>query len=532
MLDSFINLPKSIPSLWRSLSAGKKRRVVPSKFCSLHVEDLEQRQLLSAANGREHGGTPRIINGTTTASFTAVGQLTYTPTVGTVAKSTGTLIAPQWVLTSASASKGLNLSGGTASVILGGVTYTVDSIVTYPKYNASSIDFKQDIALWHLSTAVPGTITPQQISYTKPTVGNTMTIVGFGLTGTGTTGAGGTYGTKQTATSKVQAVTPSLLTYKLDNNSEGITATGDVGGPLMFTQGGVMKIFGIVSGHSTTTSKIGTTAYNTRVDLYGGWIDDTLSQAHPEVTTVDDYVNTADTVGSTNRLFNLSTTTTSFTVKGKLAQYGDIDVFKVITAADGFATLTLSNTLASSQLLDTKLEILASNGTTVLFTSDDNSATDLTSKLNVSLAAGTYFVRVSTYGNYGKGDYQLVMTDVMDNVGDTTITAKTLTGTKQNVFASPIVINSTTDVDYFKITLTKNGDYQFDCTYTRGGTFDPVVTVYNSLGVQIDTNDDFVTGGKDSRVKITSLTAGTVLYVKISGASSTTGNGNMTIRKL
>lgn len=534
MLDSLINLPAVLPNLWRSLHAGKKRRESMSRNCFSAVEDLEARQLLSAANGKAHGGDPRIINGTTTSSFTAVGQTTFTPATGTATQATGTLIDPRWILTSASASKGLTVgSGNTATFVVGGVTYTVDQVVVYPKYNSVSIDFKQDIALWHITTAVPGSITPLNISYTKATVGNTMTLVGFGQTGTGTTGATGAYGTKQTALTKVQAVTPSLLTYKLDNNSEGATASGDIGGPLLFSVGGVMKIFGVVAGHSTTTSKIGVTAYNTRTDIYGGWIDNTLSIAHPTVTTVDDYIDTADTVGATNRLLNITTSVSSFTVKGKFAQYGDIDVFKLVTAADGLATITLSNTLASSQLLDTKLEVLASNGTTVLYTSDDNSATDLTSKLQMGLAAGTYYIRVSSYGNAGKGDYTLAVTDVIDTVGDTTGTAKTLTGSKQGVFSSDVTINSNTDADFFKITLTKAGDYQFDVNRSNPTLLDPVVTVYTSAGVLIDTNDDFITGIKDSRLKLFGLANNTVLYVKVSSSSSlSSGVGKLSIRKI
>ncbi len=445
MLDSLINLPAFIPSLWRSLQAGKKRRTTISRTCFASVEDLEVRQLLSAANGNpERGGVPRIVNGTTTTDFAAVGALTFTPTIGSAVQSTGTLITSEWVLTSASASKGLTQTGGTATVILGGVTYTVDQIVTYPKYNASSVDYRQDIALWHVTTTVDPLIVPLEISYTKAVVGNTMTLVGFGKTGDGTTGATGAYGTKQTATTKLQAVTGTQLTYKLDNNLEGITAAGDQGGPLLYSVNGDLKIFGVVSGQSTTTSKIGTTAYNTRVDLYGGWIDDTIGIDHPIVATVDDYVDTADIVGSTNRLFNVTTTTNSFSFRGKLSQFGDVDVFKVVTAADGLATLNLTNYAPTSGLLDTKLEILAADGETVLFTKDDNSATDLSSKLQTNLTAGTYFVRVSTYANAGKGEYNLSMTSEFAAVSNPNSNASSFTAVGALTFtpATGSVINS------------------------------------------------------------------------------------------
>src|SRR5258708_2058720 len=119
MLNALINLPASIPSLFRSLQAGKKRRTVISRNCFISVENLEARELLSAANSvTDHAGVPRIINGTTTSSFTAVGLGTFTPTTGAVVQSSGTLISTQWVLTTASASKGLSTTGGTANIVL------------------------------------------------------------------------------------------------------------------------------------------------------------------------------------------------------------------------------------------------------------------------------------------------------------------------------------------------------------------------------------------------------------------------------
>lgn len=534
MFNVLFNLPHAIPSLLSSLHRGKKRRVALPRHCCSSVEDLEARQLLSAANSvSDHAGVPRIINGTTTSSFTAVGQLTYTPTGGTAVGSTGTLIATQWVLTSATASQGLTTTGGAATVILGGVTYTVDQIVIYPKYNSTSIELKQDLALWHLTAAVPGTITPLAYTYTKPSANSTVTLVGFGLTGTGTTGAtAGTYGTKQTATTKLERVSPSILAWKLDSNSEGTTAAGDNGSPILKNVSGVYTVVGIAAGHSTSTQKIGDLAYNTRVDLYAGWIDNTISRAHPAVTAVDDFIDTADTVGTTNRTFNLSSTATSFSVKGKLTQYGDVDVFKVVAATSGFATFTVTNNLASSQLFDTKLELLASNGTTVLFTTDDNTTTDFTSQFSTVLAAGTYFVRVSSYSNAFKGEYTLGGKVLLDNVGDTTGTAKTLTGTSLGVFSADVVINTTTDVDYYKITLTKTGTYQFDFTKKNPGTLDPTISVYTSAGVLIDTNDDYSSGIKNSRLVLDGLTSGTVLYVKVSGVSGSVGLGQFSARKI
>ena len=538
MLDSLINLPAAIPSLWRSLHAGQKRRPVVSRNCFLSVEDLEARQLLSAANSVvEHGGVPRIINGTTTSSFTAVGLATYTSTTAVVTQSAGTLIDSRWVLTTATASKGLSTIGGGASanIVLGGVTYTVDQIVVYPKYVAGSIDYRQDIALWHLSTAVAGSVVPLAVSPTAFTAGGTATLVGFGGIGTSTTGSDGTVGTKQTATTKVERVSASQLVWKLDT-TEGTFAANDIGAPVLKLVGSAYQVFGLNTYHSTPLSKKGDMSYSTRTDFYLGWIDDTLSRAHPTTTVVDDYINTADTVGTTNRKFTFNATTSSADFSGKFHQYGDIDVFKVVTQLDGYATFKLSNSAPSASLLDVKLELLASDGTTVLFTDDDISSTNLNSEIGTYLATGTYFVRVSTYGNSQKGAYRLTMKDNFDNVGDTLATAKSLTPNSIGSIASDVFINTTSDVDWFKFKANKSGKFQFDFTHTNPAAFDPVLEVYTSAGVLLGHNDDIGGLGAnhlDARVTVTGLVSGQTYYLKLFGyVNPISGLGSTGLGKL
>lgn len=533
MLDKLINLPAALPNLWRNLNAAKKRRTAESRHCFLSIENLEARQLLSAANsGATRGGDPRIINGTTTAAFTAVGAATFTPTSGPVVRSTGTLIASQWVLTTATASKGLTLSGGTASIVLGGTTYTVDQIVTYPKYNAGSIDYKQDIALWHLSTAVPGAITPLNVSTTPAAANSTVTLVGFGGIGNATTGSDGSFGTKQTATTKLERVSGSQLIWKLDS-TEGTFAPNDYGSPVLRLVGSTYQVFGLGSYHSTTTGKKGDISNSTRTDLYTGWIDNVLSRAHPTTTATDDYINTADTVGTTNRKFTFNASTTTADFSGKFHDYGDVDVFKIVTQLDGYMTFDLVNSAPSSGLLDLKLELLGADGTTVLQTSDDISATNLNSKIGTYLATGTYFVRVSSYANSQKGTYRLTMKDNFDNVGDTQLTAKSLTPSSIGTVSTDVYINTTTDTDWFKFTANKAGKYQFDFAHTNPAGFDPVLAVYNSSGTLLGSNDDITAiTNLDARVTLNGLVSGTTYFVKLTGYQGSAGLGKLTIRKI
>ena len=543
MLDSLINLPAAIPSLWSSLHRGKKRRAVVSRNCFATVENLEARQLLSAANSVvEHGGVPRIINGTNTSSFTAVGLATYTSASAVVTQSSGTLIDSQWVLTTGSASKGLTaLTGGaSASIVLGGVTYTVDEIVTYPKYVAGGLDYRQDIALWHLTTPVSGAVVPLAVSTTPFVAGGTATLVGFGGIGNSTTGSDGTVGTKQSATTKVERVSPSQLVWKLDT-TEGNFAPNDIGAPVLKLVGSTYQVFGLGTAHSTTTGAKGSTTYSTRTDLYVGWINNTLDRAHPTTAATDDYINTADTVGTTNRKITLNASTSTADFGGKFHQYGDIDVFKVVTQLNGYATFNLVNSTPSGQLLDLKLELLTDDGETVLFTSDDISASNLNSQIGTYLAVGTYYVRVSTYANSQKGAYRLTIKDNFDNVGDTLATAKSLTPSSLGAISTDVYINTTSDIDWFKFKANKSGKFQFDFTHTNPAAFDPVLEVFTAAGVSLGQNDDIGGVGAnrlDARVTVNGLVSGTTYYVKLSGyvnaltGLGSTGLGKLAIRKI
>lgn len=529
MLDSLINLPAVIPSLWRSLDSGKKRRTAVSRSCFAAVEDLETRQLLSAANVIHHGGVPRIINGANTASFSAVGKVTFTPTTGTVVNANGTLIASQWILTTASASKGLDLTGGTATVTFDTGTYEVDQIVTYPKYKGGTLDLKQDIALWHITTPVLS-ITPLAVSTTTVVAKTSVTLVGFGGTGTGTTGSNGSFGTKQTALTKVERVSATQLIWKLDSNTEGTFAPNDLGAPVLKLVGSSYQILGVGSAHSTNTSKIGDTSYSTRTDLYVGWINKTLNPALPVVPASDDY---ADVINGSNQTLTVNASKPVVEVSGKFGHVGDVDMFKLVAQADGYVTIDLINSSAGGSLLDTNLEILAADGTTTVFSNDDSATLDLNSRIKTFLAAGTYYVRVSTYADLQKGAYRLTIRDNFDNVGDTLLTAKTLTAsTTTGGVTSDIYINTPTDVDWVKFKATKTGKLEFSFTGTHPDSFDPYLEVYSAAGALLGSNDNISGANHDSKLTLSGFVTGSTYYIRLSGQGGTVGLGKLSTRKV
>jgi len=94
-----------------------------------------------------------------------------------------TLIAPDWVLTAAHL---FVASSGTFTI--NGVTYATDQLIKHPQFVSGQELQGYDMGLAHLTTPVAG-VTPA-----APYTGSlepvyVMTFVGFGLTGTGLTGA-------------------------------------------------------------------------------------------------------------------------------------------------------------------------------------------------------------------------------------------------------------------------------------------------------------------------------------------------------
>lgn len=213
---------------------------------------------------------PRIINGTPTDSFESVG-IVGTDDLGGIG--TGTLISPTHVLTAAHLA--VLAEGPTAGTFeIGRQVYETLLVYVHPRYNRRTL--ANDIAIYELSEPVEG-VTPSPIYRDAPTVGELLTLVGFGAGGDGNTGQDGTFGEKMVGTTAIDIVQRLEILWEFDDNTESDTAYGDSGGPNFLFVDGEFYIAGITSGGSEPDSILGDVAFSTRVDAYAGWIDEVLA---------------------------------------------------------------------------------------------------------------------------------------------------------------------------------------------------------------------------------------------------------------
>ena len=235
--------------------------------------------------------------------FAAVGKVF----AGTSAGS-GTVIANGWwVLTAAHVVFGVPVSS--VSFQIGAATYNAQNVYIYPGYSGIT----HDIALIELNAPVAG-VTPAQIYTGTNEIGKQGHSVGYGLTGTGTTGfINNTYGTKRAMRNIIDLIifpdgtinpNGTILLSDFDspggtNNSlgsgssptpldlEGMGAPGDSGGPVFILEGGVWYIAGVHSfigdlgppaGNGQADARYGDILGSTRVSSYAGWINSVVPE--------------------------------------------------------------------------------------------------------------------------------------------------------------------------------------------------------------------------------------------------------------
>lgn len=192
-----------------------------------------------------------------------------------------TLIAPNWAITAGHCAEAPRIQEGVANggfaVEIAGAANMIDRVVRHPQ---------SDVALLRLSSAVTNA-RPALLYAGADEVGQVVSLLGWGDTGTGQTGVAGPDGQFRLARNKVDRAEADLISWSFsdpaDSNGdivdlEGVAGPGDSGGPAFLMTENGMVLLGVSSGQDGAgrgPGRYGAREYYVRISAVRAWVVET-----------------------------------------------------------------------------------------------------------------------------------------------------------------------------------------------------------------------------------------------------------------
>jgi len=310
-------------------------------------------------------------------------------------------------------------------------------------------------------------------------------------------------------------------TYQLQATTTG--ASGSLADPVLYLRNsaGTQLAYNDDASTSTANALINYTATSTGtyyLDVAGLSSTQTGTYSLSATATVtDDYTATSATTGSVSVGVGSSRS-------GNIERSGDHDWFKVTLQAGTTYQLQAASTGATGSLTDPMLYLRNSAGTELAY-NDDASYTTRNALISYTpTSSGIYYLDVAGYSD-DTGTYNLSVTaaaPVTDDYSATTATTGTLTvGSSRSG-----QIETSSDHDWFKVTLQAGTTYQLQATTTgaSGSLADPVLYLRNSAGTQLAYNEDASGSTANALITYTPTSTG-IYYLDVAGlTASQTGS--------